>query len=43
MDFMYLRIEPYDEQDIRVYFEQPMIDCFGKVVNKIRDVTSKLS
>lgn len=38
MDFMYLKIEPYEEQDIKVFFEQPMIDCFGKVVNKIDSV-----
>ena len=38
MDFMFLKIHPYSEEDIRVRFEQPMINCFGKVVNKIDSV-----
>ena len=38
MDFLFLKIEPYDEQDIKIRFEQPMINCFGKVVNKIDSV-----
>ena len=38
MDFMFLKIHPYKEEDIRMRFEQPMINCFGKVVNKIDSV-----
>ena len=38
LTFHYLRIDPYVEKDVRVRFEQPMIDCFGKVVNKIDSV-----
>lgn len=38
MDFYYLIITPYNKQEIRLFFEQTMFDCFGKVVNKIDSV-----
>lgn len=38
LHFFHLKIDPYDEKDVRLKFEQPMIDCFGKVVNKIDSV-----
>ena len=41
--FHYLKIDPYIEKDVKVKFEQPMIDCFGKVVNKIDSVRQEAS
>lgn len=38
MNFFFLIIEPYIKEEFRVLYEQPMIDCFGKVVNKIDSV-----
>lgn len=38
MNFLYLKIKDYDQQEVKVLYEQPMIDCFGKVVNKIDSV-----
>ena len=38
MNFYYLKIDPYEKQKIQLLYEQPMIDCFGKVVNKIDSV-----
>ncbi len=38
LTFLFLKIDPYVKKDIQNTFEQPMIDCFGKVVNKIDSV-----
>lgn len=41
LTFMFLVVDPYDEKTIKIKFEQPMIDCFGKVVNKINSVVKR--
>ena len=41
LSFMFLVIHPYDEKNIKIKFEQPMIDCFGKVVNRINSVVKR--
>ena len=38
MNFYYLKVKDYKKDQIRLLYEQPMIDCFGKVVNKINSV-----
>lgn len=38
MNFFYLVVEPYRADEIKDLLEQPMFDCFGKVVNKIDSV-----
>ena len=35
LSFLYLVISPFIEKEVKIKYEQPMIDCFGKVVNKI--------
>ena len=35
MDFYFMKIEPYNKNEIKLLYEQAMIDCFGKIVNKI--------
>ncbi len=41
LTFMFLVIDPYEEKNIKIKFEQPMIDCFGKVVNRINSVVKR--
>ena len=38
MDFYFMKIEPYNKNEIKLLYEQAMIDCFGKIVNKIDSV-----
>ncbi len=38
LKFFFLTIDPYVEKNVKIEFEQPMIDCFGKVVNRINSV-----
>ena len=32
MDFYFMKIEPYNKNEIKLLYEQAMIDCFGKIV-----------